>query len=179
VPFTATYTSFGSVSGTGLYWMPFGFAGGIYDSDSGLVRFGSRDFDPETGRWIAKDPLRFSSGQQNIYLYGADDPINRRDPTGLKDIAKCAATMFGCRLVCPEGYTPVTFTACALCLAKWAWDCKDMDLDDEPPVNNCPPGQHPGDWFESPCMPDRPEDPGKNSCDLRPDCDPSTTSCLP
>ena len=28
VPFTANYTSFGEATGTGLEWMPFGFAGG-------------------------------------------------------------------------------------------------------------------------------------------------------
>jgi YD repeat-containing protein len=31
-------------------FQPFGFAGGLYDSDTGLVRFGARDYDPETGR---------------------------------------------------------------------------------------------------------------------------------
>jgi RHS repeat-associated protein len=35
---------------------PFGFAGGLYDPDTGLVRFGARDYDAETGRWTAKDP---------------------------------------------------------------------------------------------------------------------------
>lgn len=38
-------------------FQPFGFAGGIWDSDVGLVRFGARDYDPESGRWTAKDPL--------------------------------------------------------------------------------------------------------------------------
>ena len=33
-----------------------GFAGGIYDSDTGPVRFGARDYDAYTGRWNAKDP---------------------------------------------------------------------------------------------------------------------------
>ncbi len=31
-------------------FQPFGFAGGLYDQDTGLVRFGARDYDPETGR---------------------------------------------------------------------------------------------------------------------------------
>jgi RHS repeat-associated protein len=36
-------------------FQPFGFAGGLYDPDTGLVRFGARDYDPEVGRWTAKD----------------------------------------------------------------------------------------------------------------------------
>jgi uncharacterized protein RhaS with RHS repeats len=38
-------------------FQPFGYAGGLYDRDTGLVRFGARDYDPETGRWTAKDPI--------------------------------------------------------------------------------------------------------------------------
>jgi RHS repeat-associated protein len=34
-------------------FQPFGFAGGLYESEIGLVRFGARDYDPETGRWTA------------------------------------------------------------------------------------------------------------------------------
>lgn len=38
-----------------------GFAGGLYDSDTGLIRFGARDYDPRTGRWTAKDPILFGA----------------------------------------------------------------------------------------------------------------------
>jgi RHS repeat-associated protein len=62
-------------------FQPFGFAGGLYDPDTGLVRFGARDYDPEVGRWTAKDPVRFEGGV-NLYEYGASDPVNRVDPTG-------------------------------------------------------------------------------------------------
>ena len=31
-------------------FQPFGFAGGLYDPDTGLVHFGARDYDPQTGR---------------------------------------------------------------------------------------------------------------------------------
>jgi len=35
---------------TSTGFQPFGFAGGLYDRDTNLVRFGARDYDPETGR---------------------------------------------------------------------------------------------------------------------------------
>ncbi len=62
-------------------FQPFGFAGGLYDQDTGLIRFGARDYDPETGRWTEKDPIKFD-GATNLYIYGANDPVNLVDPTG-------------------------------------------------------------------------------------------------
>jgi RHS repeat-associated protein len=61
---------------------PFGFAGGIYDADTGLVRCGARDYDAETGRWTAKDPILFKGGTSNLYEYVGNDPINLIDPLG-------------------------------------------------------------------------------------------------
>jgi RHS repeat-associated protein len=63
-------------------WQPFGFAGGVYDPDSVLVRFGARDYDPFAGRWAAKDPTRFRGGDSNLYRYAATDPVNWRDASG-------------------------------------------------------------------------------------------------
>jgi RHS repeat-associated protein len=81
VPFSTAYTSFGQASGIGLDWIPFGFAGGIHDADSGLVRFGARDYDPLVGRWVAKDPVRLNGGL-NLYAYSRNDPVNIQDATG-------------------------------------------------------------------------------------------------
>jgi len=39
--------------------LPVGFAGGIPDEATGLVRFGYRDYDPATGRFTARDPLLY------------------------------------------------------------------------------------------------------------------------
>ena len=33
---------------------PFGFAGGLYDAETKLVRFGARDYDAGTGRWTSR-----------------------------------------------------------------------------------------------------------------------------
>lgn len=82
------YDEFGVVlRDTNPGFQPFGFAGGLYDSDTGLVRFGARDYDAVTGRWIQKDPILFGGGQANLYAYVENDPINRTDPNGLKVVA--------------------------------------------------------------------------------------------
>ncbi len=47
------------------------------------MRFGARDYDPETGRWTAKDPIRFEGGDANLYTYVLNDPVNFIDSEGL------------------------------------------------------------------------------------------------
>ena len=62
-------------------WQPFGFAGGLFDADTGLLRFGSRDYDPRAGQWAAKDPVGLEAGP-NLYPYVGGSPVDRIDPTG-------------------------------------------------------------------------------------------------
>ena len=84
-----TYSPFGVVlEDTYEGFQPFGFAGGVYDETTGLVRFGARDYDSEVGRWTAKDPILFGGGDTNLYGYVMSDPINYIDMNGLtqKDI---------------------------------------------------------------------------------------------
>jgi RHS repeat-associated protein len=63
---------------------PFGFAGGLYDSGTGLVRFGARDYDQQVGRWTARDPIGFRGRGENLFAYALLDPINRFDWTGTR-----------------------------------------------------------------------------------------------
>jgi RHS repeat-associated protein len=63
-------------------FQPFGFAGGLYDRDIKLVRFGARDYDAEAGRWTAKDPILFAGGDTNLYGYVLNDPFNLWDHKG-------------------------------------------------------------------------------------------------
>jgi len=80
------YDEFGRIlQDTNPGFQPFGFAGGLYDPDTGLTRFGFRDYDPATGRWTAKDPILFAGGQANLYLYCHGDSVNYLDPLGLGD----------------------------------------------------------------------------------------------
>ena len=78
------------VEDTNPGFQPFGFAGGLYDPDTGLVRFGLRDYDPEVGRWTAKDPALFAGGSANLYGYVLGDPVNLKDPTGLSALGLVA-----------------------------------------------------------------------------------------
>ena len=78
-----SYNEWGMVlsdSNPGL--QPFGYAGGIYDSDTKLVRFGARDYDASVGRWTAKDPILFAGGDTNLYRYVQNSPLNFIDPSG-------------------------------------------------------------------------------------------------
>jgi RHS repeat-associated protein len=87
------YDEFGNVTNdTSPGLTTFGFAGGLYDKDTGLVRFGARDYDPIIGRWTSKDPIRFVGGL-NLYGYGTNDPVDRVDPQGTKDLLLCLQTV--------------------------------------------------------------------------------------
>jgi len=77
------YDSFGKVLvDTNPGFQPFGFKSGLYDPDTGLVHFGARWYDPETGRWISKDPILLAGGL-NLYAFCGNDPVNFFDPWGL------------------------------------------------------------------------------------------------
>ncbi|SNR88140.1 RHS repeat-associated core domain-containing protein [Humidesulfovibrio mexicanus] len=64
--------------------LPIGFAGGLFDADTGLTRFVWRDYDADTGRFTALDPLGDKGGDSDWYGYCVDDPVNRVDVWGLE-----------------------------------------------------------------------------------------------
>ena len=80
-----SYDSFGTIlsDSNPAFAVPFGFAGGLHDRDTGLVKFGFRDYDPAIGRWVAKDPIFFAGGDVDLYGYVLGDPIGLVDPWGL------------------------------------------------------------------------------------------------
>ena len=82
------YDSFGNIifDSQADFLVPFGFAGGLHDRTTGLVRFGARDYDPTIGRWTAQDPIDFGGGDTNWYGYVMNDPVNWVDPEGQKTL---------------------------------------------------------------------------------------------
>jgi RHS repeat-associated protein len=68
---------------------PFGnrflFTGREWLSDLKLYDFRNRMYQPELGRFLQPDPKEFAAGDYNLYRYCHNDPVNRSDPTGLRD----------------------------------------------------------------------------------------------
>jgi RHS repeat-associated protein len=124
------YGPFGEVLGdSNPGFQPFGFAGGLYDKDTKLVRFGARDYDAQTGRWMAKDPIRFEGGDTNLYRYVLSDPINLHDPYGLD-----AAIADSCQRA--EAWHEF-FKKRNKAVAAWSKEVTDANLD---PFMFAPPG---------------------------------------
>jgi RHS repeat-associated protein len=87
---TYQYDPYGNLlSSTGSVANPWRFAGGYFDSSTGLYKFGTRYYNPGFGRWSQQDPLRGQLNDPtslNRYLYAGDDPVNFTDPGGRDDI---------------------------------------------------------------------------------------------
>jgi RHS repeat-associated protein len=124
------YDEFGQVTqDTNPGLQPFGYAGGIYDLHTKLVRFGFRDYDVFTGRWTIKDPIRLAGGL-NLYAYALGNPVLRADPLGLSScptegdrcrqrLGECTRDAVKKDLAC----TSAVAAATAICLEGAALAC--------------------------------------------------------
>jgi RHS repeat-associated protein len=71
---------------------PYGYTGEQWDASAGLVYLRARYYDAGTGRFISKDPLSgFVTKPQSLnrWVYVQNNPVNRRDPTGLREDEGC------------------------------------------------------------------------------------------
>ena len=93
-----TYDAWGnvldeSVSVPALATIRYRFQGREWSAATGLVNFRMRWYDPETGRWLSKDPIRLGGGL-NQYAFCHNDSINRTDADGLKVTNNSQVTIY-------------------------------------------------------------------------------------
>jgi RHS repeat-associated protein len=62
----------------------FTYTGREFDSDSRLMHYRARAYDPAEGRFKQRDPLEYVDSF-GLYTYVASNPINGLDPLGLED----------------------------------------------------------------------------------------------
>jgi RHS repeat-associated protein len=61
------------------------FTGREWIQDMRVYDFRARLYQPELGRFLQPDPLEFAAGDNNLYRYCHNDPVNSTDPTGLRE----------------------------------------------------------------------------------------------
>ena len=79
------YSPFGMVtklSGDYAATNPFRFSSEYYDSETGLVYYNYRYYDPQLGRWLSRDPIE-EDGGWNLYEMSWNSIINLWDNLGL------------------------------------------------------------------------------------------------
>jgi RHS repeat-associated protein len=64
---------------------PYLFNAKELDEDTGLYYYGARYYDPRVSLWLSPDPLAEKYPWISPYVYCRNNPINRIDPTGMKD----------------------------------------------------------------------------------------------
>jgi RHS repeat-associated protein len=68
-----------------LAWSPSFYRGEQYDPDLGLYYLRARYYNPNTGRFLSRDPVDgqfYDPKTLHKYLYANGDPVNASDPSG-------------------------------------------------------------------------------------------------
>jgi RHS repeat-associated protein len=106
---TYSFDSFGKTTPTGSLVNSFQYTGREFDSETGLYFYRTRYFDPNAGRFLNEDLIRFSGGE-NFYRYTGNNPLNFTDPYGLlQACCRPAQSVHGiachCFLLLSDGHT--------------------------------------------------------------------------
>ena len=80
-PFGVTLTATGDAAELN----PFRFSSEYADSETGLVYYNYRYYNPELGRWLSRDPIA-EEGGENLYGFVNNNPTALFDMNGLKSV---------------------------------------------------------------------------------------------
>jgi RHS repeat-associated protein len=130
------YDSFGNMQ---PQWhpvkQPYTYTGREYDPETGLYYYRARYYDPKIGRFITRDPIGFASRDVNLYAYAHNNPMNFRDPSGLREcenedpqcMGLCRAKYFiFCSILCEPllQFPPFWFGCNILCFGASELQCQ-------------------------------------------------------
>lgn len=114
-------------------------------NEQGLYYYRARYYMPGNARFISEDPIRWSNGQLNNYLYADASPLRYRDPLGLMPIPIGAGAGAGCgigSLIGPEGCPAGAVVGAAVAgiaavvAGIWAICHSDSDTDTDSNINS-------------------------------------------
>jgi RHS repeat-associated protein len=61
------------------------FTGREWIVDMRIYDYRARMYQPELGRFLQPDPVEFAASDYNLYRYCHNDPVNKSDPTGMRE----------------------------------------------------------------------------------------------
>jgi RHS repeat-associated protein len=114
------YDTFGNIAASGGSFVnPYLYTGRDYDSETGLQYYRARYYDPQIGRFIGEDPIRFRAGV-NFFKYVKNSPPTFKDAYGLRE---------ECGLVAEHRLTPWIPSANIVSVTPWMF--KDFAVIDD------------------------------------------------
>ena len=128
------------VGGASSLRNPFTYTGREFDSDTGLMHYRARTYDPVQGRFKQRDPLGHVDGM-NLYEYVSGAPTRWLDPSGLKrTAAQCLDLNASWHTFCETHKGKASHDACVNCWHKYVTLCASEAFDEN---------YQPGDYDEA------------------------------